>query len=358
MNSRERLVSYVLNKPVDRGIFFSESPWSETLARWQREGMPEDYNFDYDFDEHWSRNCLGINIGPQPPFEETVLKDEGDKKLIQDKNGIIMRVLKEGTSMPQFVSFPVRDRKTWDEMKKRLDPDLSGRFPNNWKERVEKLRWSSTPIATPQSHLDGFFGFLRELCGDNIYYMFYDDPDLIRDMLDFQVYRLTVLIKKITRDISVDIQYIWEDMCYNSGPLISPEQFRDFLLEPYQKVIEVSKQCGIPVIDMDSDGNMNKLLPLWVEAGVNMMHPFEVAAGMDVVEVKQKYGNQFCIRGGIDKREIAKGFKYIDKEIERVRPAFELGGYIPSFDHKVSADIAWDNMQYYLEKKAEMVGKI
>jgi uroporphyrinogen decarboxylase len=165
------------------------------------------------------------------------------------------------------------------------------------------------------------------------------------------------MIRKVSESIKVDKHFIWEDMCFNKGPLISPELFKKFLLSPYQRVIEVSRQCGIQIIDVDSDGKVDELLPLWLEAGVTMQHPMEVAAGMDVVKVKKQYGDRLVIRGGIDKRCIAEGFDAIDKELERIRPAYEMGGYIPCIDHNVPSDISWDNYRYYLEKRAQLVGK-
>jgi len=61
--------------------------------------------------------------------------------------------------------------------------------------------------------------------------------------------------------------------------------------------------------------------------------------------------------GGIDKRALAAGPRAIDAEIARVRPAYELGGYLPCVDHSVPPDVLWDNFRYYLDRKRELVGK-
>jgi len=354
MTSRERFLRLVLNEPIDRGILWSDGFWSETLVRWQKEGMPYDYDFQFDFDRNWSLNALGVNIGYSPPFEEEVIADEGSSQLVRDQYGIIKRV--KGRSM-QFVEFPVHDCASWEEIKLRLDPNISARYPEDWARRVEALKRVDYPIFFTGGHLTGFFSFLRELCGERVYYLLYDDPDLIREILDFQVHRLTTFIKRITQDIHIDAQFIWEDMCYKNGPLIGPQMFREFLLEPYQRTIEVSKSCGVRVFYVDSDGNLDALIPLWLEAGVNVIEPFEVAAGMDVVKTKKMYGDRLVVIGGIDKREIAAGYRAIDREMERIRPAYEMGGYIPCIDHSVPPDISWDNYQYYLEKRRRLVGK-
>lgn len=356
LTSRERFGRLVRREPLDRGLFWPEKPWAETKRRWRNEGMPEGYDFGFDFDEDASRICLGVSIGFSPPFEEKILKDEGDTLLVRDQYGIVKRQRKDGYGMPQFVSFPVSDRKSWEQMQKRLDPTSPGRFPQDWPERAAQLKHVDFPITTVRSHLDGFFGYLRELCGDHIYYLLHDDEGLIHDMLDFQVYRITTFIKQITRDVPIDRHYIWEDMCFKTGPLIGADMFRKFLLGPYQRVIKVSKACGVTAVDVDSDGNLLRLLPLWVEAGVDMIHPLEVAAGMDVVQLKKEHGDRLILRGGIDKRELAKDFASIDRELARIRPAYELGGYIPTVDHSVPPDVSWDNYQYYHEKRARLLG--
>ena len=357
MTSRERFLRLALNEPTDRGLFWPDGAWLETLTRWLEEGMPSDHDFQFDFLEDESLGALGVNTGYFPPFEEEVIADEGSTQIIRDQYGIVQRVKKGGTGMSQFIEFPVHDRASWEEVKLRLDPSSPGRFPQDWPQRVEALRRVDYPITFDDGHLSGFFSFLRELFGDSIYYRFYDDPDLVKEILDFQVHRLTTFIRRITQEVQIDRQLIWEDMCYKNGPLIGPDTFREFLLEPYRRTIEVSKSCGVRVFDVDSDGDINALIPLWLEVGVNMTHPCEVAAGVDVVETKRKFGDRIVLHGGIDKRKVAAGFDAIDREMERIRPAYEMGGYVPHLDHEAPPDISWENAQYYLDKRRRLVGR-
>ena len=114
------------------------------------------------------------------------------------------------------------------------------------------------------------------------------------------------------------------------------------------------KDSGVKVILVDSDGDVWKLLPLWLEGGVTGMYPFEVMAGMDVVEVRKAYP-QLQILGGIDKTQLALGKKEIDEELEARLPfMLPRGGYIPFVDHVVPTNIPWDNFVYYRQRVAEM----
>ena len=353
MTTHERLIALAVNKSVDRCIFWPEGPWPETRVRWISEGMAENHDFGFDLSEARP----DIDIGYAPPWETGVIQDEGEYVLHRDMYGIVRRSSKAGRSdIAQYVSFPVPDRKSWEKVLPRLEAEAQGRFGEEW-EKCALETESREPLTFGGGHLCGFFSFLRELFGDTeVYYLLFDDPGLVREIMDFQVRRLSTMLEHISRKVSIDRVFIWEDMCYKNGPLISPELFADFFLVPYQEYIENAKALGIQVFDVDSDGKVDVLLPLWVEAGVNMLHPFEVQAGMDVNTVVSLYGGSLCVRGGIDKRELAKGRKAIDRELERIRPAHETGRHIPCADHSIPPDVSFDDYKYYNEKRAALVG--
>ncbi len=356
MNARERFIGICRQQLPDRGLSWQERFWPETVQRWRGEGLPEAFDFGWDFDDDRdSMSALGINLGFLPAWETDPVKDEGETLLVRDEYGVVKRVLKNRSGMPQFVSFPVAGRADWEQVRPRLAADAGERFPADWAARVAWAGAADYPVSFGGSHLCGFFSFLRELCGDEVYTLLYDEPELIHEMLAFQADRLSTLLRRVAREVRVDRVFIWEDMAYKTGPLIGPEQFRQFLLEPYQRYIATARACGVPVVDVDSDGNIEKLIPLWLEAGVNLLHPFEVAAGMDVVAVKRQYGDRVALRGGVDKRALAAGPAAIDRELERIRPAFEAGGYIPHVDHSVPPDVSWENFRYYLRQREKLV---
>ena len=111
------------------------------------------------------------------------------------------------------------------------------------------------------------------------------------------------------------------------------------------------------VIAVDSDGDVWKLIPLWMEGGVNTLYPFEVAAGMNVVEVRKAFPDLGII-GGIDKRAIVNGKKAIDEELEGKLPfMLKHGGYIPTIDHQVTPEASFENFTYYRHKLEETAKK-
>lgn len=90
--------------------------------------------------------------------------------------------------------------------------------------------------------------------------------------------------------------------------------------------------------------------------GMDVMCPFEVASGCNVVEIGRKYPN-LVMSGGIDKRMIALGPPAIDRHLEAILPAMRRrGGYIPTCDHGVPAETGYQHYLYYRRRCIEMGG--
>ena len=115
------------------------------------------------------------------------------------------------------------------------------------------------------------------------------------------------------------------------------------------------KKNGVEFVMVDSDGNVESLIPLFIEAGLDGYHPMEVAAGMDPVKLRKKYGKQLIFMGGVDKYEIAKGKYEIKKELKRLEPVINGGGYIPFLDHEVQPGVTLEAFKYYLNLKRKIL---
>jgi uroporphyrinogen decarboxylase len=187
--------------------------------------------------------------------------------------------------------------------------------------------------------------------------MFYDNPGLIEDMMEQILYLETEIIKRTLKDIKVQQATFWEDMAYKAGSLISPAMVRKFMMPRYKKITDLLHSFGVDVIWVDSDGNLDELIPLWLEVGINFPWPFEVAAGNDAVAVRKKYGKNLIMSGAIDKRALAKGKEAIKEEVmSKVPFLLEQGGYFPTVDHFVPPDVSFENYCYYINLMREVAG--
>jgi len=159
----------------------------------------------------------------------------------------------------------------------------------------------------------------------------------------------------VGNNIQIDHIHIWEDMSGKNGPLISPALFREFMTPNYLKIADFAKKNNIPVVSVDTDGNMDILMPLLEEAGINFIVPFEVRAGCDIVQLRRQYPN-IAMHGGIDKLELALGFADIDRELDRVEELFSESGYIPGLDHLVHPQVSYRNFCYFAEELKKRIG--
>jgi len=273
-----------------------------------------------------------------------------------NQGGQTVRVLKDNPQkMPMYLDHPVKDRDSWKEYKKRLDPVTPERWPADWDAYVDKMNSRDYPVILS---VGSFFGFLREWMGlERLLLTFYDDPDLIEDMMDTMLHLELEVIRRTVKDIKVDQASFWEDMCYKTGPLISPDMFSRFMVPRYRQITELLRNNGIDIIYVDSDGNVNELLPLWLESGINYIWPLEVAAGNDAAALRKQYGKDLILGGAIDKRALLKGKEAIREEVfSKVPYLLEQGGYFPSVDHLVPPDVTFDKYCYYINTLREVAG--
>jgi uroporphyrinogen-III decarboxylase len=163
------------------------------------------------------------------------------------------------------------------------------------------------------------------------------------------------LIEKTLPGLDVDVAWWWEDMCYNRGPLISPKLFKELMVPRYRRITDTLRKHGIDINILDCDGNIHELVPGWLEGGINVMFPIE-SAHTDVMKLREEFGKDVLLIGAVDKRALIKGREAIDQELARLQPLVEKGGYIPTVDHRVPADVTFDHYLYYVEKKREMLG--
>ncbi len=380
MNARERFWATMRFEPCDHPPFWEWAYWVETLPRWYAEGLPQKFGLPPEamlnesingdagawrpgmLREQDAHTVLGMDEGIvhlpvrgslRLKTKPVIVQEDETMQVIIDEEGITKRVLKAHQTMPQFLAHPIADRRDWDAIKAQLDFSFAARTPANWNEIVAGLRERTCPVGLG-AYPEGLFGELRQLMGiECLLYMFYDDPELIHEILDTLTQMWLDLWEEAIAQVDVDCVHFWEDMCFRSGPLISPDMFCEFLLPRYKRLTSFLRAKGIEIFLVDTDGDCRLLIPLWMEGGITGIYPFEVQAGMHVQAIGQQYPT-LQIFGGIDKRALAKDQPAIDAELEKRMPSLlQRGGYIPTVDHHVPPDVSWDNFVYYRRRVAE-----
>jgi uroporphyrinogen decarboxylase len=353
--------------------------WTEVPKEWVKQGAPEAILKQAGFNQYFQIEHIhnlqeivsehnridlpvesgeGFYVTPPilPAFEKKIIREDERHRVETTYGGATVEVSKEFPwRMPRYLDRPVKDWASWKEYKKRLDPDTPERWPSDWRGFVDRTNSEDTPTLLM---LEGFFGILREWTGlEPLIYMFYDEPKLVEDMMD-QVLHLNMgILQRVVKDLRVDFVRFWEDMAYKTGPLISPAMVRQYMLPRYKQVTDFLHSNSIDIIHIDSDGNVNELIPLWLEVGINFPWPLEVAAGMDAVALRKKYGNDLILSGNIDKRVFAKGKEAIREEVmSKVPFLLETGGYFPGLDHGIPPDITFEDFKYFIDLLREIGG--
>src|SRR5450759_2539600 len=254
------------------------------------------------------------------------------------------------SSMPQFVKFPVESREEFRRFyKERMQPDMAARIGLDYVQKLAAYRDRDFPLVVISDRWGGFFGGLRGMVGvERLCTLFYDDPAFVEEMMEAVADFIIAMMGQILDHTDIDVYGFWEDMAYKTGPLIGPDMLKKYALPRYRRVVEFVRSRGVEFISLDSDGDISSLIQIWLDAGINILYPFEVQCGMDVVEVRKQYGRDLRIWNGIDKRALAKGPEAIDAELERVRPLIEEGGYVPGPDHSMPPDVPFANYVYYM----------
>lgn len=357
MSPRERVIAVVEGRQADRVPFVIHwGPWGQAHERWKREGMGQDHEWHslFGFDPFLTGSS--VNFGLCPAFEPAVIDDEGETVVVRGEQGILKRERKDGMSMPQFLEYPVRDRKTWEEHKWRFDPDTPERFPADWSEQAGRLR-ESEALVTVGTYPYGFYGGVRTMMGAEASLIACaDDPELIDDINEHLCRLWESLWDRVMQETRVDHVAMWEDMAGRQGSLISPAMFRRFLTPYYQRLTALGRRHGAKVFSVDSDGFMHELTALFLEAGINVILPYEVQAGNDVPMLRGKHP-ELSAWGCMDKRAMAQGGTAIEAEMERVEGLLACGRCIPFPDHLIPSDVSWANYQAFVWRWKELVGK-
>lgn len=339
------------------------------LERWKEQGMPDDIPaselFDYDPPGNRSLGQLGwCEAAFVPTFEEKVLEDRGEYEVVQDAAGRKVLCFKGRRNgfMPEYLDHPVKDRRTWEEnVKWRLNPESSQRY-ENLHERMQEARDHAAHGLMITQNLVGGYMYLRSLIGPaDVLYKFYDEPELIHDCMKTWFELADDVIARHQEHVTIDELFLAEDICFNSGPLISPDMMREFLFPYYRELIDNIRRRQLDrarhlYIQIDTDGNAVPVIPAYQEIGMDVMSPFEVAAGCDVVAIGKEHAG-LAIFGGIDKRILAGNKQSIDREVERILPVMrERGGYIPTCDHGVPEEVPYENYLHYRKRCIELGG--
>jgi len=294
-----------------------------------------------------------VNLDLSQVGKPVVIEESSTRKVQRWGDGAVEIIQKGADYGHQTIEWPVKGWKDWERVKARhLQADDPERFPDDWQEHVSRFRGRDYPLQLTHR---GVYGFARNMMGDvNLAYALYDEPELVHDIMDSYTEMAVAVWEEMVADVEFDLIECWEDMASRDGALVSPATFRAFMRPNYQKIARFAQAHGIQIILVDSDGYIEDLTELMLEAGVTALYPYEVQSGNDAARVLDRFPSVGVI-GGLDKNVMARGKQAIDAEIDRAERLIRKGRFIPGPDHFVLSDVSWENYRYFMERLREVV---
>ena len=149
--------------------------------------------------------------------------------------------------------------------------------------------------------------------------------------------------------------WIFDDMAYNEGPMFSPDTFERVLLPAYRHMISSWKEAGASFVLLHSDGNIEPLIPMLIDAGIDGFNPVEPRSGMDLVRLREQYGNQAAWIGGMCNSIVLPNgpIEAIREQARRIVEAGRDGGVIIGA-HSIGPDIPIEHYEAYLDQVRSM----
>ena len=160
-----------------------------------------------------------------------------------------------------------------------------------------------------------------------------------------EVADLNIRVIQRAVEAGADTVSLGDDYCSNQGPLMSPSMFREFLLPHFKRAVDTIHEGGALCIK-HCDGNLWPILDDMVDAGIDCINPLEPVAGMDIAEVKKRYGSRICIMGNIDCGELLTNGT--EEEVEQavaecIRKGAQGGGLIVSSSNSIHSGVRPEN---------------
>jgi uroporphyrinogen decarboxylase len=216
----------------------------------------------------------------------------GTRQVVRDEWGIIWGITDFGIPYP--IDGPIKepaDLKTYTPP----DPEAPHRL-QSLREAIKKFKGRRAIVFLTH---DGF-EFPHYLRGgmENLLLDYYDNPRLAHELAEMVIDYKIRLMRKAIRE-GADAVVSGDDYANQHGTVMSPQHFRQFVLPYLKRSIDAAHDEGVPFIK-HTDGNIWAILDDLVQAGIDALDPIEPAAGMDIGEVKAKYGDRIAVIGNVD----------------------------------------------------------
>jgi len=171
-----------------------------------------------------------------------------------------------------------------------------------------------------------FMGAWQLMGFNNFMFQLADDPAFVQEVIDRLGASQLAVLEILLQYGCVGTIWLPDDLCYNSGPVVSPRTYGKYVYPWYVRIVARCHEAGMPV-GFHSDGDLTRLLPDLVACGFDCIHPFEPPLN-DIVAVKRAWGHRISVAGNIDLRgPLSRGTPgEVEAEVREKAAALAPGG--------------------------------
>lgn len=214
-----------------------------------------------------------------------------EKRIFKNEWGVIRQESNQSVSMP--ISGPIKTKEDLENYKL-PDPDDDYRYIE-----LNYLLSRFKGRKAIGMHLHDVFNYPCYLRGmENFLIDMVTEKDFARKLIEITLEHNIVIAKNAIK-MGADFIALGDDYGSGIGPIFSPGSFEELMLPGLKTIVREVKKSGGYVIK-HCCGNINSLLDMFAESGIDALHPLDKAAGMDIGFVQEKYMGKMAVIGGID----------------------------------------------------------
>jgi uroporphyrinogen decarboxylase len=344
MSSQERVRTAIARGVPDR-VPVQDDPWAATVRRWEGEGLPVGKRpadlFAYEIE--------GIVADLTPRFPVKVLEEDGEYVVETTAMGGVRRNHRDRSTTPEIIDCSIKKPDDWPAIRERLRPD------------IKRMNWASSWADYQAARERRKYVTFNATCGydllqsyvasEHLLAFMATDPGFVKEMVDVTsdliLASLALMLKEGFR---FDGLWVYNDMGYRNTSLFSPAMYREMILPADRKRNDWCHEHGMQTV-LHSCGCVKGLIPSLIDAGFDCLQPLEVKAGMDLRELKPRYGDRIAFFGGINTMLMeVEDDALIEEEIRiKFAAAKSGGGYLYHSDHSIPKDVSFRKYSFVMD---------
>jgi uroporphyrinogen decarboxylase len=352
MTSTERVMAALRHEEPDRVPVY-EYFWPEFIGNWHREkGLPDDVDIGRYYDLDLPNHCKVVVDQTPWPSQAGELERGDGWRMVRTGWGEVVRKL-DTMTVDELIEPPIKERSDLDTLPPFEPAALDARYDGlaDWVRKLDDQGFCCfAKTGGPFSrtwHYRGLTQFLMDMV---------EDEGFARELLTRQTDLLIATTEEALQRGGHPQTVVWiaDDCAYRNAPLFSPATYERLIQPQLARLCEMIHATG-RLAAFESEGNMRPLLGLILDAGVDVLCNMEPRAGMDVVELKQEYGDRVAFIGTMCNTVVLPSGtpESIQAETLRTLQAGVGGGVVFGSAHSIGTDVSIANYEAFINTLRE-----